>query len=227
MNTKILALSTATEECSVALSINNKLYTRSEISPQQHAKKILPMVDEVLKEANVNLSEIDAIAYNRGPGSFTGIRIGVSIAKGLGFAENLPMVGISNLKAIAQSAYRQLGLTRVACAIDARMNEVYWGCFTHQEDGNWKEVDTECVISLGDLTKHLFNDKLIWGTAGTGWSTYPKKLGKFIKNYQNSQILYSQAQDIAYLAKFELLKGNATDAEQANPVYLRDIILKK
>ncbi|CSI55641.1 Inactive-like protein metal-dependent protease%2C putative molecular chaperone [Vibrio cholerae] len=130
MSVKILALDTATERCSVALLVGNTVYSRSEIAPRDHTKKVLPMVDEVLKEAGVTLQELDALAFGRGPGSFTGVRI-----------------GISTLAAMAQAAYRLQGLTHVASAIDARMEEVYWGRYVRQEDGSWQVAEAECVIA--------------------------------------------------------------------------------
>lgn len=111
MSVKILALDTATERCSVALLVGNTVYSRSEIAPRDHTKKVLPMVDEVLKEAGVTLQELDALAFGRGPGSFTGVRIGIGIAQGLAFGADLPMIGISTLAAMAQAAYRLQGLT--------------------------------------------------------------------------------------------------------------------
>lgn len=109
MSVKILALDTATERCSVALLVGNTVYSRSEIAPRDHTKKVLPMVDEVLKEAGVTLQELDALAFGRGPGSFTGVRIGIGIAQGLAFGADLPMIGISTLAAMAQAAYRLQG----------------------------------------------------------------------------------------------------------------------
>ncbi len=103
MSVKILALDTATERCSVALLVGNTVYSRSEIAPRDHTKKVLPMVDEVLKEAGVTLQELDALAFGRGPGSFTGVRIGIGIAQGLAFGADLPMIGISTLAAIGVS----------------------------------------------------------------------------------------------------------------------------
>ena len=137
MSAKILALDTATENCSVALLVNDRVYVRREVAPRDHTKKILPMVDEVLKEAGLSLNELDALAFGRGPGSFTGVRIGIGIAQGLAFGAELPMIGISTLQAMAQGSYRNMRATHVACAIDARMSEVYWGRFMRQEDGTW------------------------------------------------------------------------------------------
>ncbi|MFA0231771.1 tRNA (adenosine(37)-N6)-threonylcarbamoyltransferase complex dimerization subunit type 1 TsaB, partial [Vibrio sp. 10N.261.45.A7] len=130
MSAKILAVDTATENCSVALVIGDQVFARSEEAPRDHTKKILPMVDEVLKEANVALTDLDAIAFGQGPGSFTGVRIGIGIAQGLAFGADLPMIGVSTLAAMAQGSYRKFGETHVATAIDARMSEVYWARYS-------------------------------------------------------------------------------------------------
>ncbi|EOW9107847.1 tRNA (adenosine(37)-N6)-threonylcarbamoyltransferase complex dimerization subunit type 1 TsaB [Vibrio cholerae] len=231
MSVKILALDTATERCSVALLVGNTVYSRSEIAPRDHTKKVLPMVDEVLKEAGVTLQELDALAFGRGPGSFTGVRIGIGIAQGLAFGADLPMIGISTLAAMAQAAYRLQGLTHVASAIDARMEEVYWGRYVRQEDGSWQAAEAECVIAPALLAQTLTQDDLtqdeqIWATAGTGWDAYPA-LADLPLQLQTSEVLYPDAQDMAYLAQFELAQGNQVSVEQASPVYLRDTVAWK
>ncbi|HGH6025011.1 TPA: tRNA (adenosine(37)-N6)-threonylcarbamoyltransferase complex dimerization subunit type 1 TsaB [Vibrio mimicus] len=226
MSVKILALDTATERCSVALLVGNTVYSRSEIAPRDHTKKVLPMVDEVLKEAGVTLQELDALAFGRGPGSFTGVRIGIGIAQGLAFGANLPMIGISTLAAMAQAAYRLQGMTHVASAIDARMEEVYWGRYVRQEDGSWQAAEAECVIAPALLAQTLTRDEQVWGKAGTGWDAYPA-LADLPLQVQTSEVLYPDSQDIAYLAQFELAQGNTMSVEQASPVYLRDTVAWK
>ncbi|MEI2563524.1 tRNA (adenosine(37)-N6)-threonylcarbamoyltransferase complex dimerization subunit type 1 TsaB [Vibrio metoecus] len=226
MSVKILALDTATERCSVALLVGNTVYSRSEIAPRDHTKKVLPMVDEVLKEAGVTLQELDALAFGRGPGSFTGVRIGIGIAQGLAFGANLPMIGISTLAAMAQAAYRLQGMTHVASAIDARMEEVYWGRYVRQEDGSWQAAEAECVIAPALLVQTLTQDEQVWGKAGIGWEAYPA-LADLPLQVQTSEVLYPDSQDIAYLAQFELAQGNTMSVEQASPVYLRDTVAWK
>src|SRR3712207_4644337 len=124
MNKTILALDTATEACSVALLHNGNLTSLDELSPRTHTQRILPMVDELLSKANISLQQVDALVFGRGPGSFTGVRVGVGIAQGLALGAELPVVPVSNLLAMAQMAYEQYGATNVVALIDARMNEV-------------------------------------------------------------------------------------------------------
>lgn len=227
MSAKILALDTATERCSVALMVGDKVYSRSEFAPRDHTKKILPMVDEVLKEAGLALSDLDALAFGRGPGSFTGVRIGIGIAQGLAFGADLPMIGVSTLAAMAQGAYRQHGVTRVASAIDARMSEVYWGRFERQEDGSWNEIDAECVIPPSVLAEEVQKDDKTWAKVGTGWEAYADDLAALPLTLIESEILYPDSQDIVYLAQFEWAKGNTTAVEDSSPVYLRDTVAWK
>lgn len=227
MSAKILALDTATENCSVALLVDDKVYLRSEVAPRDHTKKVLPMVDEVLKEAGLTLAELDALAFGRGPGSFTGVRIGIGIAQGLAFGADLPMIGISTLEAMAQGVYRKQGQSHVAAAIDARMSEVYWGRFTRQEDGTWVATDEECVMPPQLVAENSQAEESLWFTAGTGWDAYPQQLEEIKFKTQKTDVLFPDAQDIVQLAKFELAKGNTVDAEEASPVYLRDTVTWK
>ncbi|WP_282065894.1 tRNA (adenosine(37)-N6)-threonylcarbamoyltransferase complex dimerization subunit type 1 TsaB [Vibrio rotiferianus] len=227
MSAKILAIDTATENCSVALLVGDKVISRSEVAPRDHTKKVLPMVDELLKEAGLTLQELDALAFGRGPGSFTGVRIGIGIAQGLAFGADLPMIGVSTLAAMAQGSYRQHGATDVAVAIDARMSEVYWARYTRQENGEWVGVDAECVIPPARLAEEAQADNNTWTTAGTGWDAYQDELAKLPLNLTAGEVLYPDSQDIVILAKQELEKGNTVPVEESSPVYLRDNVTWK
>ncbi|WP_260259376.1 tRNA (adenosine(37)-N6)-threonylcarbamoyltransferase complex dimerization subunit type 1 TsaB [Vibrio intestinalis] len=227
MSAKILALDTATENCSVALLVDDKVYARSEVAPRDHTKKVLPMVDEVLKEAGLTLADLDALAFGRGPGSFTGVRIGIGIAQGLAFGAELPMIGVSTLEAMAQGSYRVHGVTDVACAIDARMSEVYWGRYSRQENGEWAAVDAECVIAPANLVEQLTADEQTWTTAGTGWAAYQDELAGLTISRNAGDVQFPDAQDIVQVAKFAWQKGETVSAEEASPVYLRDTVAWK
>ncbi|MGJ7092863.1 tRNA (adenosine(37)-N6)-threonylcarbamoyltransferase complex dimerization subunit type 1 TsaB [Vibrio hannami] len=227
MSAKILALDTSTENCSVALLVNDKIYSRSELAPRDHTKKVLPMVDELLKEAGLKLTDLDALAFGQGPGSFTGVRIGIGIAQGLAFGAELPMIGISTLEAMAQAAYRKQGAERAVCAIDARMSEVYWGRYKRQENGEWANVEAEKVIPPEVLAERVEADDYTWASAGTGWDAYAEALSALKLNTESSEVLYPDAQDMVVLAKFKLEKGETTPVEESSPVYLRDKVAWK
>ncbi len=143
---RIMAIDTATEACSVALWDNGKTSALFELCPREHTQRILPMVSEILTESGVALSAMDALAFGRGPGSFTGVRIGIGIAQGLALGAELPMVGVSTLMTMAQGAWRVSGATRVLAAIDARMGEVYWAEYQRDEQGVWHGEETEAVL---------------------------------------------------------------------------------
>lgn len=194
MSTKILALDTSTENCSVALLVGDKIFSRSEVSPRGHTTKVLPMVDEVLKEAGVTLNELDALAFGRGPGSFTGVRIGIGIAQGLAFGADLPMIGVSTLKAMAQAVYRRQGESYAACAIDARMSEVYWGRYQRQNSGDWLASDEECVIPPSELKSVVAQHDATWFQAGTGWAAYHDELRCLDMETEETEVLYPEAE---------------------------------
>ncbi|QUJ68390.1 tRNA (adenosine(37)-N6)-threonylcarbamoyltransferase complex dimerization subunit type 1 TsaB [Photobacterium sp. GJ3] len=228
MSSKILAVDTATENCSVALISGSEVIARCAFAPREHTTKILPMVDEVLAEAGYRLGELDALAFGRGPGSFTGVRIGIGIAQGLAFGADLPMIGVSTLAAMAQGTYRKHQAEYVLAAIDARMGEIYWGQYQRQVNGDWKVLGDEAVFP-----PELAADRLIavpearWLTAGTGWKSYEEQLAALAVEKQVSTVLYPEAQDMAWLAQFALQRGETVDAEHASPVYLRDEVTWK
>jgi tRNA threonylcarbamoyladenosine biosynthesis protein TsaB len=227
MSIKILAIDTSTENCSVALMVDDTTFVRREVAPRDHTKKVLPMVDELLQQAGVTLNELDALAFGRGPGSFTGVRIGIGIAQGLAFGADLPMIEISTLAAMAQGSYRLSGATHVASAIDARMSEVYWAQYVREEDGDWDCLDQEIVVSPQHLVANSTESHLAWCQAGTGWKAYTEILSGLKFETLAGEILYPDAEDIAFLAKFAFAKGKMVSVEASSPVYLRDTVAWK
>lgn len=225
MASKILAVDTATENCSVALKVGNDIIARCEMAPREHTTKILPMVDSVLAEAGLKLNQLDALAFGRGPGSFTGVRIGIGIAQGLAFGADLPMVGVSTLAAMAEQARRKQQATHVLSTIDARMNEIYAGGYVRLENGDWETVVEEAV-----LPPEMFKPEWVegeWFVAGTGWQAYPDLQGQLHLSVSDSGVLYPESQDMLILAHHAFARGEAVDAEQASPVYLRDTVAWK
>ncbi len=118
---KILLLDTSTFACSAALMIDEHITAHFEIAPRQHARLILPMIDKLLSDAELSLSNLDGIAFCQGPGSFTGIRLAASVVQGLAYGANLPVIPISTLAAMALGAYRKYGVQCVLSALDAKM----------------------------------------------------------------------------------------------------------
>jgi len=220
----ILALDTATEACSVALLHQGQIFSHYEVIPRLHAQRLLPMLQNLLAEAGITLSAVDALAFGRGPGAFTGVRIAASVVQGLGFALDIPLLPISNLAALAQRALREQGAEQVAAAIDARMGELYWGCY-RAEQGQMRLQGTEAVLSpeQAELPRSASGD---WFGAGTGWQVEGAHQQLSLIRAKDGGLL-PHAEDILHLAQPAFARGEAIPAEQAQPVYLRDKVASK
>ncbi len=212
----LLALDTATEACSAALLHEGRLYHRYEVIPRMHAQRLLPMIDELLVEAKITLKQIDALVFGRGPGAFTGVRIATGMVQGLAFATGKPVIGISNLAALAQRAWREHGAENVCAAIDARMDEVYWGCY-QLRDGGMQLLGNE-VVSPPEQVQ-LAEGMASPAGSGTGWQ-YADRLAVRVERAWPD--LLPDAQDLLSLAQPLWARGEVLDAADAQPVYLRD-----
>lgn len=225
-----LAIDASTEACSVALQVNGKMYSRYDLCPQSHSLQLLPMVDEVLNEAEIELSQCDGLIFGRGPGSFTGVRIGVGVAQGLAFAANLPVVGVSSLQAMAQLAFMNHQEKEVFSVIDARMGEVYNGYFVLDEHHIMQEQllgdqNGEAVTSPSLIEKRL-NNKItrpVYGV-GTGWDAYSEELSALKSNEGTPTILFPSAEAMIVIGKLAFEQGKGVQAEDAQPVYVRDTV---
>lgn len=216
----LLALDASTEALSIALQFNGKVFSHFEVCPQEHSQKILPAIDLLLKQADCSLENIEGIVFGRGPGSFTGVRIGVSIAQGLGFSRGLKMVGVSTLQAMAQEAAEKLNSDLVLAGIDARMDEVYCCYYSKSENGLMYPKDDEVVIKPTDLVQ-LEQTNIAVGTA---WQTY----GDVLKNLAiDDTILYPNAKYMIPLGEDAFQNGLAVDASEALPHYVRDTVTWK
>ena len=215
--TTLLALDTATEACSVALLHDGKVSSHYEVIPRLHAQKLLPMIKDLLAEAGTSLSAVDAIAFGRGPGAFTGVRIAIGVVQGLAFALDRPVLPVSNLALLAQRAYREHGARQVAAAIDARMDEVYWGCY-QESAGEMRLVGAEAVLppEQACLPADASGE---WFGSGTGWG-YAERIPVAMSG-QDATLL-PHALDLLTLAQFAWARGEGIAADLAQPVYLRD-----
>ncbi|CNB54429.1 tRNA (adenosine(37)-N6)-threonylcarbamoyltransferase complex dimerization subunit type 1 TsaB [Yersinia intermedia] len=227
MSTRILAIDTATEACSVALWNNGEVQALFELCPREHTQRILPMVQQVLAESGLSLTQLDALAFGRGPGSFTGVRIGIGIGQGLALGADLPMIGVSTLQTMAQGAFRLTGASRVLAAIDARMGEVYWGEFERGAQGDWLGEHTEAVMTPAQVLAHVPSLSGHWATVGTGWQTYPDLVSSDNVVLADGQMLLPQAEDMLPLALSSWASGQAVSVENAEPVYLRNEVTWK
>ncbi len=228
-----LALDASTEACSVALQVNGKTFSRYELCPQSHSLHLLPMIDDVLHEAGIKLAELDGLVFGQGPGSFTGVRIGVGVAQGLAFSASLPVVGVSSLQAMAQLAYIKHGQKQVIAAIDARMSEVYNGYFVLDEHNVMQAQQDEAVTPPDLLAQQLSSVVTTpFYAVGTGWDAYSEKLSEKLggqlfalkMNEGSPDILFPSAEAMLAIGKVKLAQGQGVSAEHAQPVYVRDTV---
>lgn len=221
----ILAIDTTTDLCSAALSLGGQIYSRKVALQREHAQKILGIVDQLMVEAGIPLSQIDAVAFGCGPGSFTGIRIATSIAQGLAFGVDVPVVPVSTLRAIAWVTAQQFLATKVMVALDARQHEVYWGLYQADPTFLMKLQGEEGVYSpqTVPLPKNLSH----WVGAGPGWQAYQGALTAHTENKQEAfyEDLLPEAEAIAQLALVDYACGLAVRPDQAHPTYLRNKVV--
>lgn len=205
----LLAISTSSNACSVTLVSEGNCYTRHEIVANQHTQLILPMIDSVLAEAGVTKQQLNAIAVDEGPGSFTGLRIGMGVAQGMALGLNLPIYPISSLQALALQTNLSEGI--VYAAIDARMSEAYWAKYEVKD--HVLHTASHPQLSPMALLNSLREDQtaMFVGTA-----------------FQDVDPLYPHSQAIAQLALRQIKQGKlGVASSEAKPVYLRDNVALK
>lgn len=219
---KLLAFDTATEACSVALNLDGDVIERFELTPRRHSRDLLPMIEDILAQAGLSLNQLDALAFGRGPGAFTGLRVATAMVQGLAFAVDLPVVPVSTLAALAQQGLRERRASKVLSVIDARMDEVYWGGFSESE-GLMVPVIAETVTAPERVVTPVMEGH--WFGMGSGWS-FRNRLPAVVIDFRIE--VWPHAHDIALLAATDFKQGKGLPAEQAMPVYLRDrVALKK
>lgn len=149
--TTILSIEAASDSCSVALQFNDNLIQRLEAAPRMHSRLLYPMLNSIMQEAGISPKHLDAIAFVNGPGSFTGLRIAAATAQGIGYACDIPLIGISTLQAMAQQAFKVRGESRVLSLMDARMNELYLGYYQINNSTGLMESQFDDRICPQDL----------------------------------------------------------------------------
>lgn len=225
----LLALDTATEACSVALWHNGEKTHLNELAQRTHTKRILPMIDEILANSGISLNQVDALVFGRGPGSFTGVRVGAGIAQGLAFGADLPVIPISNLVAMAQAAFEQYQANNVAAAIDARMNEVYFTQLTREEVRSdfgtffqWQYRIAEQVCSPKKAIAQLIDNTAF--RVGTGWAAYPQFAEQGLIG---SDIILPNALYMLEPALCDFQQQKMISALDIEPIYLRNEVTWK
>jgi len=221
MSVHLLAIETSTPACSAALWLDGDVLERYALAPRQHAALMLPMIESLLLEAGITVPQLDAIAFGRGPGSFTGVRIAASVVQGIAFAADLPVVPVSTLAVLAQGGMRLTDGRQVMAALDARKAEVYWGCYTDAGTGTVALQGEECVCAPAAVPRPEGND---WVGVGSGWEAYGDELMQRVGE-QVVRVLPDiepRAADVARLGSHDFRQGKTVSPEAAVPVYLRN-----
>ena len=211
---RILAIESSAGLCSLALSCDGTVYSRQQQGQRSHTQYMLSFVDELLQEAGITLTQLDAISFSAGPGSFTGIRLAASTAKALAFAANIPVIAVSSLAIMAQGFYRQLQRDEaVAVITDARMDELYVGQY-RWHNGLAEAVADDALLKLSDAPS-LPLDKPVIGDA--------EPLLKLMHGFSTLEYIAIEAHalDLLPLAAAQLSAGDVTTAMDAEAIYLR------
>lgn len=225
---KILALDTSSEGCSAALFVDGEVIEKFEHAPRGHTRLLMPMVRELLAEQGLKPQNLDALAFARGPGSFTGVRIATGVVQGLAWGLDLPVVPVSSLETVALGAIETLqpgDSEGIAVAFDARMSELYWGCFRNRS-GLPERLGEEQVCPPSRV--ELAPDVTCWSGVGSGWAfreQMPAEVLALVGVIDKS--LIPRAGCVAHLAAEKFHKGLTVPAEQAQPVYVRDEVTWK
>jgi tRNA threonylcarbamoyladenosine biosynthesis protein TsaB len=222
----ILAIDTSSAACSVALLDDEEITLSQRIAPMLQAQLILPMIAEILESADVRMSELHALAFGRGPGSFTGVRIAASVIQGMGFASKLPLLSVSSLAAAAQAAFHELEWRKILVAMDARINEVYWGAYQVNTHGLVELVGTEIVCRPQEIPIPVGQD---WYAIGNGWQEYgPTLLERLpFAPLAIESARLPDAMGVALLAQAKYERKEWTLLSEALPVYIRDNVALK
>ena len=235
---RLLAIETSTEACSVAVMAGGEVAERYELAPRRHAELVLPWAEALLADAGLRRAALDAIAVRRGPGAFTGVRLGISIAQGIALALDRPLVPVSTLAVLALGGLRGPGDAGargtadagaaasagdlVLAAIDARMGEVYAGAFARDGKG-LRALDRERVSAPEAVEPPAGGP---WNGVGTGFAAAESALARHLHDRLVSvdAAALPRAGDLARLAAIELAAGGGVAPERVEPAYLRDSV---
>ncbi|MCM2130133.1 tRNA (adenosine(37)-N6)-threonylcarbamoyltransferase complex dimerization subunit type 1 TsaB [Larsenimonas rhizosphaerae] len=225
----LLALDASSSACSVALWLDGQVYSDHVIAPREHTRRLMPMVDALLAEAGITPAHLDALAYGRGPGSFTGIRIAAGTVQGLAFGLDRPVIPVSTLETLAAGAVRIHGATQVIPAFDARMNEIYVAAYRVKQTGlpGLESCAGEQVIAP-ELLEPVAGFSSGWFAAGSGWGLKERMPEGCLVGLEGMDTtMEPDARDMACLAADAFAAGNMMAPHEAVPVYLRDQVTSR
>jgi tRNA threonylcarbamoyladenosine biosynthesis protein TsaB len=217
---RLLALDAATEACSVAVLSDGAVHARDALDARSQSSVLLPMVDEVLAEADLRLRDLDALVVGRGPGSFTGVRLAVGVAQGLACGASLPVIPVSDLAMLAQGVAGSHDCAEIVACLDARMEQVYWASFRRGAGGLVVPVDEE-RLSAPEAVAPATSGAFVG--VGPGWARYGRlhaRLAGSLVGLEGGRLPH--ARDALALARPLWLAGRALAPERVLPVYLRD-----
>lgn len=218
---KILALETSAKACSAAVTENGRVVASAfQCTGLTHSRTLMPMVEDMLRNADLTLDSCDVIAVAHGPGSFTGIRIGIAAAKGLAFAADKPMAGISTLEAMALGCAGMDGL--IVCAMDARRQQVYNALF-RSENGTLTRLTPDRPIALSELAEEIRNHGMKAIVVGDGAHLCHDYLSKadIPCTLAPAHLVQQNAVSVALAAEQAAADGRLCSAQELEPVYLR------
>ena len=218
----LLALESANDWCSVSLYDGQQVVAhRQDERSREQTRLILPMIDAVLEEQQLTLATLKAIAFSRGPGSFSGVRINAAVTQALAWANDLPVIAVSTLQAVAQAAYRLHQCEQVVVVLDARMGEVYSAAYQLDANGLMQAVSTELLVAYAEFELPIV-DNFQPVLVGSG-SALVKSDSQLIRHTQ----VQATSMDVAVLGDAALQASQTVTAHDALPVYLRENAWKK
>ncbi len=218
---KIIAIDTSSDIATVAILNGETLHSSASEGFSSHSMTVLPMLQELLARENLTIAACDAIAFGCGPGSFTGLRTACGIAQGLSLATSLPVVPVVTLEAMAQTCRERTGATDVLAMIDARMHEVYWAQYRH-ENGRWVAVTEPSLCAASQIVPE--GEPVL---CGNGITAYAAELPGQTRDWPRYPDIYPHAEAIARLAQARYLRGETVKASAIEPLYLRNKVALK
>lgn len=215
---KLLALDTSSNACSVAVQVGSRLFEKHVVEPREHTKILVPMIEQLLQDADTKMSALDAIVLGNGPGSFIGMRIGASVAQGLCHGAGLEIVPVSSLAAVAAEVICDFDADNVIVAQDARMHEIYVGHYRSDADGLPKVVGDEGISGIDSLD--IPGEQMV--VAGSAWEKFPQMLLR--NNDRISKVVevsVPRARHLLGLGARRYKQGRAIAPEKLVPAYIR------
>ena len=220
----LLAIEAASDSFSVALHSNDSQICRTEAAPRMHSKLLYPVLNDVMAKAGLRPNQLDAVVFGKGPGSFTGLRIAASTAQGIGFACDIPLIGVSTLQAMAQQAFNKQQHLHVLSMMDARMSELYVGQYVKNHDTNVMEpLISDCICPISFKASEFKLKEQAMHACGHGlklFDQFDDSVKKLIQTQDAHQIL--DASSMFPMANALFTKNEVLAPEEVELVYLRE-----